>query len=353
MILAGGAGTRFWPASRRALPKHLIPLLGETSLFEATLRRLRELAPPERTWVVSAQELARPTRAALRGHRGVRLLLEPQARNTAAAIAWVAARIEAADPGALMAVFPADHHIPAPRAFARSVRAAARAASDGEWLVLVGIEPTRPDTAYGYLRLGERVRGSAHAVQRFVEKPTASRARRFLRDGHYLWNAGMLVASSRRVLAEAEAHAPELWKPLGASLSRIAEGGRVAAAGFARAYRRVRPVSFDYAVLERTSRALAVRGRFRWSDLGSWDALEDHLEQREGNAVAGTPPVALVEASGNVIWNTTDKAVALLGVRDLVIVETRDALLICPKDRAQEVRQVVGRLARDRRQKLI
>jgi len=353
VILAGGAGTRFWPASRSARPKHFIPLLGGTSLFEATLRRVRELAPPERTWVVSASGLAQATRRALRGHAGVRLLLEPEARDTAAAIAWAAARIEAEDPEALMGVFPADHHIPAPRAFARSVRAAARAASDGEGLVLVGIEPTRPDTAYGYLWLGDRVRGAAHAVRRFVEKPSASRAKRFLRDGQYLWNAGMLVASPRRVLAEAEALAPELWKPLGPSLARIAGGGRVAAGAFARAYRRVRPVSFDYAVLERTSRALAVRGRFRWSDLGSWNALEEHLERRGGNAVGGTPPAALIEASGNVIWNTTDKAVALLGVRDLVIVETQDALLICPKDRAQEVRQVVGQLARERRQKLI
>ncbi len=199
-----------WPASRRDRPKHFIPLVGGTSPFEATLRRVRELAPPRRTWVVSTSELAPVTRRALRGHPGVRLLLEPEARNTAAAIAWAAARIEAEDPGALMGVFPADHHIPSPRAFARSVRGAARAASDGEWLVLVGIEPTRPDTAYGYLWLGGRVRGTAHRVRRFVEKPSASRARRFLRHGHHLWNAGMLVASARRVLTEAEALAPEL-----------------------------------------------------------------------------------------------------------------------------------------------
>ncbi len=126
----------------------------------------------------------------------------------------------------------------------------------------------------------------------------------------------------------------------------------MASVDIARAYGRVRPLSFDYAVLERTSRALAVRGRFRWSDLGSWDALEEHLERRGGNAVGGTPPVALIEASENVIWNTTNKAVVLLGVRGLVVVETQDALLICPKDRAQEVRQVVGQLARGRRRKL-
>jgi mannose-1-phosphate guanylyltransferase len=348
VILAGGAGTRFWPASRRARPKHFVPLVGGVTPLEATLRRLRALAPADRTWIVTTRELGPLTRRALRAHRGVRLLLEPEARNTSAAILWAAARVAAEDPGALIGIFPADHHIPAEQAFARSVRGAARAAANGEWLVLVGIQPDRPDTGYGYLQLGERVVGSARRVRRFVEKPDAVRARRFFRSGHYLWNAGMLVSRPERVLAEAEALAPEVWSALGPSLGQIRETGRVGAQAFARAYRRAAPLSFDYAVLERTRRVLGVRGRFRWSDLGSWDALAEHLEHLGGNAVGGTPPAALIESSGNVIWNTTDKAVALLGVRDLVVVETPDALLVCAKDRAQEVRQVVGELARRR-----
>ena len=351
MILAGGAGTRFWPASRRARPKHFVPLVGGVTPLEETLRRVRSLAPPGRTWIVTTRELGPRTRRALNSRRGVRLLLEPEARNTTAAILWAAARVAAEDPDGLIAIFPADHHVPSTAAFARTLRAAARAAAGGEWLVLVGIQPDRPDTAYGYLQLGDRMAGSARRVRRFVEKPDAVRARRFLRSGHYLWNAGMLVGRPDLVLAEAEALAPEVWSALGPVLQRVREGGGVTARALARAYRRAAPLSFDYAVLERSRRVLGVRARFRWSDLGSWDALAQHLDRVGGDAVGGSPPVALVESSGNVIWNTTDKAVALLGVRDLVVVETPDALLVCAKDRAQEVRQVVGQLARDRRRK--
>lgn len=348
MILAGGAGTRFWPASRRSRPKHFVPLVGGLTPLEETLRRLRGLAPARRTWIVTTRELGARTRRALRGHRGVRLLLEPEARNTSAAVLWAAARVGAEDPDGLVGIFPADHHIPSARGFLRSVRAAARAAADGESLVLLGIQPDRPDTAYGYLQLGERAGGAAYRVRRFVEKPDRIRARRFLRSGHYLWNAGMLISRPDRILAEAEREAPEVWSALGPVLERIRAGARVPAPAFARAYRRAAPLSFDYAVLERSRSVRAVRGRFRWSDLGSWDALEAHLESADGNAFAGAAPAASIDSDGNVIWNTTDRAVALLGVHGLVVVETQDALLVCAKDRAQEVRKVVGELARRR-----
>lgn len=302
--------------------------------------------------MVSARELAAPTRRALRTHRGVKLLLEPQPMNTAAAIAWAAARIAAVDENALLGVFPADHHIPSASAFVRSVQSAARAALRADALVLIGIEPRRPDTGYGYLRLGERAAGSARRVRQFLEKPGAARARRLLRDGDCLWNAGMVVATAARILAEVETHAPEVWGALGPQLDRIRAGRRVSARDLASAYRRVRRLSFDYAVLERSQRVLAVRGRFRWSDLGSWDALSEYLEDRQGNAVGGTPPVALVDSRANVIWNTTKAQVALLGVSNLIIVQTADALLICPKDRAQEVRAVVEEISRRGRSEL-
>jgi mannose-1-phosphate guanylyltransferase len=299
--------------------------------------------------VVSGRELARVTRAALRPHRGVHLLLEPLARNTAAAVAWAAANVAGEAPDALIGVFPADHHIPEKAKFVRTIRTAARAAADGESLVLIGIEPSRPDTAYGYLRVeAPRSRGAVR-VQRFVEKPDAGRASRFARSGRYLWNAGMVVGTARRILAETRAHSPEVWRGLGEVLETLASGGRVPAARLAAAFRRVRPLSFDHAVLERSRRVLAVRGRFRWSDLGSWDALGEHLPSCSGNRVRGPRPVALLEASGNVIWNTTDKALALLGVRDLIVVETPDALLVCSKKQAQDVRRVVDELTRQRR----
>lgn len=346
VVLAGGAGTRFWPASRRAAPKPFIPLLGGRTPFRATLERLRRLAPKERTWVVTPRELLPITRAALRGERGVRLLSEPAPRDTAAAVVWAAARIAAEDPEALVAVFPSDHHIPNPEALARAVRRAARAAMSGEGLVLIGIEPTHPDPAYGYFRLGRRVSGSAHAVQRFVEKPDRARARRYLARGDYLWNSGMLVARASRILAEARAHARELWRPAGSVFEQIARRARVSRVTFERCYRAIPSLPFDRAVLERTRRAWAIRGRFRWSDLGSWDALEAHLSRKGGNRVAAEGPLVSVSARENVVWSRSERAIALVGLRDFVVVDTDDALLVCPKGRAQDVRRIVEELVR-------
>ncbi|MFI5314394.1 MAG: mannose-1-phosphate guanylyltransferase [Myxococcota bacterium] len=345
-MLAGGAGTRFWPASRRARPKPFVPLVGRHTLLGDTLERLRLLAPASRTTVVSAEELAGATRSALRAHRGTRLLLEPVARNTAAAIAWGAAEALGRGDDGVIGVFPADHHIPDPRAFARAVRVAARAAADGQHLVLLGIEPSRPDTAYGYLRLASRARGAVTRVARFVEKPDARRARRFLADGSYLWNAGMLLARPETILAETRRLAPEVWDALGATLERVASGGRVKRAALARAYRAVRPLSFDYAVLERSRRVFALRGRFAWSDLGSWDSLGAHLAAVGANRIHCAVPPVLLDAQHNVVWSSTDKAVALLGVKDLLVIQTTDALLVCANHRAQDVRKIVDELAR-------
>jgi mannose-1-phosphate guanylyltransferase len=329
-------------------------LIGERTLLGDTLERLRRLAPAERTTVVSAETLATAARAALRAHKGARLLLEPVARNTTAAIAWAAADALGRGCDGVMGVFPADHHIARPAAFAACVVKAARAAADGEHLVLLGIEPTRADTAYGYLRLGRGARaGGSFPVLRFVEKPVRARARRFVASGRYLWNGGILLARPERILAETRALAPEVWDALGPTLSRIAAGRSVARAALARAWSRVRPLSFDYAVLERSRRVWAVRGRFAWSDLGSWDALGEHLPLLDGNRVHCALPPVLLEAKRNVVWSSTDRQVVLIGVRDLLVIQTTDALLVCANDRAQDVRKVVDELTRRRREQLL
>jgi mannose-1-phosphate guanylyltransferase len=346
VVLAGGAGTRFWPASRRAVPKPFVPLLGDRTLLGDTLERLRLLAPARRTTVVSAEELAAATRRALRAAPGTRLLLEPVARNTAAAIAWAAAVALGRGDEGVIGVFPADHHIPEARAFAAAVREAARAAADGERLVLIGIEPARPDTAYGYLRLAARGRRGVVPVARFVEKPDPARARRFVADGSYLWNAGMVVARPERILAETRALSPEVWDALGAALERIASGARLSRRALAQAYRRVRALSFDYAVLERSRRVFALRGRFAWSDLGSWDALGTQIAALDGNRVHSSATPVTLDAERNVVWSSTDKTIALLGVKDLLVIQTTDALLVCANHRAQDVRKIVDELAR-------
>jgi len=346
LVLAGGAGSRFWPASRRARPKPFVPLVAGQTLLDATLERLAQLTEPRRIRVVASRDLEAVAREALASHPGVRLLVEPVPRNTAAAIAWGAACAAAEDPDAVVGVFPADHHIPSPGGFLRTLVAAERAAAHHDGLVLIGIEPREPSTAYGYVRVGDRAAGpgGAHRIRAFREKPGAAVARRLVRSGEYLWNAGMVVAPARRIVAECQAHAPEVWGALGGLLERTLRGEAVEAHQLDAAYAQVKPLSFDYAVLERTQRALVVRGRFRWSDLGSWDSLEPHLEAVGGNRVRGRAPVVNIGASGNVVWNQTGRALALVGTEDLIVVETEDVLLICRKDRAQDVRAVVEKL---------
>jgi mannose-1-phosphate guanylyltransferase len=296
---------------------------------------------------VVSRDLAPLARRALRGGRRGRLLLEPAPRNTAPAVALAAARAAAAG-AALVGVFPADHHVVDPAEFARTLARAACIAAAGDHVVLVGIPPTRADTAYGYLRVGARLPGGALRVLRFEEKPNLRRARRYVAGGRHFWNAGMLVATPGRLLAEVRAHAIGVWRALGPVLDEIAAGGRVSRARLDEAWRRTRAISFDHAVLEKSERVLAVPGRFGWSDLGSWDALAELLPRRLGNRVRGAPPVATLDATGNVIWNTTDKAVVLLGVSRLAVVQTEDALLVCALDRAQEVRRVADELLRRR-----
>lgn len=353
-MLAGGAGTRFWPASRRARPKPFLPLVGDETLLGATISRLEKLAARERISVVSAADLARVARPVLREHPGVRLLLEPEPRNTAAAIAWAAAEAIHRNVDGVLGIFPADHHIPDAVAFGRDVRQAVRAAANGEHLVLLGIEPTRPDTAYGYLRVGPDRGEGPTRVQRFVEKPTAARARQMLRSGEYLWNAGMVLARPERILEETRTLAPEVWDALGEILRDLVRGRRIQREALRRAYQSVASISFDYAVLERSERVLAVRGRFSWSDLGSWDALGEQLPAREGgNRVHGPESAISLEASDNIVWSATGKATVLLGVSGLIVVETPDAVLVCAKDRAQDVRRVVEELARRGRGDLV
>ena len=353
VVLAGGPGSRFWPASRSHRPKPFVRLARDETLFASTLERLAPLCGPERTWVVAVRSLERTVRVALSDWKGVRLLLEPEVRNTAAAIAWAAARVHAVDREALIGVFPADHHIQRPAGFRRCLAGALRSARRDDALVLVGVEPDAPDTAYGYLRVGRpRADGSAR-VERFVEKPDAARARRYLRQGSYLWNAGMLVARAALVLEETRRHAPEVWGALGPVLEQTARGGRVSAATLERAWRRVRPISFDHAVLERTDRVRAVRGRFGWSDVGSWRSVGPLLPVDAGNRVLGASEVVALDSSDNIVWNETDQAIALVGMEGHVVVNTDDALLVCPQERAQDVRRLVDELRRRRRGDLL
>jgi mannose-1-phosphate guanylyltransferase/mannose-6-phosphate isomerase len=342
VILAGGAGERFWPASRRAVPKPFLKVLGGKSLLATTLSRARRFADPERIWAVAGCEHAKAVRAET-GLSARRVLVEPMRRNTAMAIAYAALRIRSEDPDAVMLVLPADHVIPDARAFRAAILQAARAAREADVLVTLGVEPKRPDTGLGYLQrgpaVGPRVAG-LYRVRRFVEKPNEKTARRYLRRGDYLWNAGIFAWSARTILEELEAHAPDLRRAWG---STFGSRRRPTAEQLRRIYRRAPSVSIDVAVLERSRRVWTLPVRFHWNDVGTWASLAEELGVRRGRSRSIGGALVECDSGANLAWSQ-GRTIALLGVEGVAVIDTPDALLVARLDRSPDVRKLVAKL---------
>jgi mannose-1-phosphate guanylyltransferase len=346
VILAGGRGTRFWPRSRTRTPKQLLNIVGESTMIEQTVERLAPLFPASRTWVVTNTEQAAAVRAQM--PRAAHVLSEPTGRNTAAAIGLAAIHLIHASRGgdALMAVLPADHYIAHPERYRRIVRAALTAADAPDALVTLGIPPTRPETGYGYIERGARAKSGAlpiYAVRQFTEKPNAARAKRFVASRRYDWNAGMFFWRASTYLAQLKQFLPATHDAL-QRLARTIGTSRYRAA-LARIYPRLENISVDYAVLEPVTRrrtaacAFVIPADAGWSDIGSWAAVYELLAKTIGENVAPGKSIAF-DATGNFLWSPR-KFVAAVGIRDLVVVETADALLICPRERSQDVSKVV------------
>ncbi len=339
--MAGGSGTRFWPRSRRRLPKQLLRLAGSRTLLQATVARLRGLVPPARVLVVTHKDHAAEVRRQLPQLPGANVLVEPVARNTAPCLALAALTIAERAPDASFVCLPADHAIADPGGFRAAVAAGFGWAERESCSVTLGIRPTGPATGFGYIRLGRRAGRGAHWASTFVEKPSSARARRFLASGRYLWNSGIFVWRVDTLLQLFARHLPA---PLAALRSAMRHAGRGRAAAIVRAYRRLTPISIDYGLMEKARRVIVVRGDFGWSDVGSWAAVQ---ELQAGGATNAHAPVVAVDAGRCVVFNP-ERLVALVGVDDLIIVDAPDALLICRRDRAQDVRRVVEELERRR-----
>lgn len=324
VLLAGGSGTRFWPLSRVKRPKQFLLLAGKRSLLRATWDRARKLTPAERIWVVAPRALAAAVRRELPELRRDRLVVEPSPRDTAPAIALACAVIARHDPGAITAIFPSDHVIRDPGAFKRAVAAAVRVAR-GDALVCLGIAPDRAATGFGYLEVGARPRrGVASAVLKFVEKPDAARARRFLRSGRYLWNGGMYVWRVERFLEELARVAPGIHR----ATSAMAAGSRGA-------WRRAPKISVDYAVMEKASRVVVVPLDAGWDDLGSWDAAARHA----ASGTRGDGARVIVGSDGTVVFGG-ERLVAILDVPGVVVVDTIDALLVVARASSEATRDL-------------
>jgi len=357
VILAGGVGSRFWPVSTPVRPKQLLALAGDDALIAQTLRRIEPIVPPERTLILTGEHLVAPMREAIPSLAADAFLVEPRARGTAPVLVWAAHELAKRDPDAVMASLHADHVIQPEENFRQLLLdAAAHARATGR-LFTIGIEPTRPETGYGYIRVGNRIpdpgsripdsrtdlsggapesgirnpESPAFEVAEFVEKPDRETATKYVDQG-YLWNSGLFVWQASALLDEVRAHTPEL-----AQLLPVLERGDVR--GF---FDAAPSLSIDEGVLERSDRVAVVRSTFRWDDVGAWDAVARTLPPDERGNVAHGGAYA-VDSDGTIAW-TDDRPIVLYGAKDLVVVNTATLTLVMPRERAADLKKLLERL---------
>ncbi|MFM2125331.1 MAG: hypothetical protein RL328_1782 [Acidobacteriota bacterium] len=339
LILAGGRGTRFWPMSRKASAKQVLRLFGERSMIQQTVDRLKPVLPPERIWILTNDHLRAEIVKQLPEVPAKQILAEPAQRNTAPAIGLAAQILNRMDPGSLMGVFPADHVIGNPKSYIRQLKPAIKAAQAGK-IVVLGIQPRWAETGYGYIEFAKGVApGASEAmpVRKFREKPDEKTAAKFVKAGNFYWNAGMFFWKTQVLLDALREFQPKTSALL-ASLPEFGSRGFMKQLG--ETFPHCENISIDYAVLERAKNVVGVpTAEFGWNDVGSWNAVyELHGRDHHGNAMRG--PALIEGSSGNYI-DAKKKFVALLGVHDLVVVDTPDALLVADRKRAQQVGDLV------------
>jgi mannose-1-phosphate guanylyltransferase len=347
VIMAGGAGTRLWPAARQDRPKQLHRLIFERPLIAETVSRLMAAYPAERILIVTAARYADAIRGTVPDLPPGSVLCEPFGRNTAAAIALAAFRIAREDPDAVFAVFPADHVILKPDALFRALDVANDLATQHR-VVDIGVPPSHPETGYGYIELGERIASrdgiDAFDVRRFVEKPDRQTAEQYLAAGNYMWNSGMFVWRTGEYLAALREYLPETYGQLEAAAGRGEEA-------LAAAYEQIPDISIDYAIMEKISDVVAVPVDFGWRDIGDWAAVYDMLDHDpEGNSFSGEH--VTLDTGGSLIV-APGKLVATIGVSDLIIVEDGEVLLVMRRDRAQDVKKILDRLKETGRERYL
>jgi mannose-1-phosphate guanylyltransferase/mannose-6-phosphate isomerase len=345
VILAGGSGTRFWPLSRHLYPKQLLRIIGDETLIQQTMRRVLTCARPNQVIISTTPGQADSIRVQLKEWKSElkdNYVVEPVGRNTAPAIALVAGELVRRDPDAMMLVLPADHVVTGEKAFQAAVGLGMQLADKGH-LVTFGIKPTRPETGYGYIQpnrrrsLAKKGKLTGYTVARFVEKPNETKATEYLKNGNYFWNSGMFLWKAATILEEIHRHQPQLAKAMQRVDALRVAGGDLSL--IEEAYKKVPSVSIDNGVMELSAQAAMIPVSFGWSDVGNWSSLEEvSPRDKAGNVVSGR--VVDLDSTNSVLY-ADRRVVATIGLSDMVVVDTPDATLVCPKSRSQDVKKMV------------
>lgn len=352
VVMAGGSGTRFWPLSRERRPKQFLPIASQKTMLEETVERLRPLLPPEEIFTISNRAQAAAIRKLLPDLPRGNVFVEPQARNTAASLILATARVYDRNPKSVVLALPADHLIGKPAVFIRKLRAAAVAAAHADVIVTLGIPPTYPSTGFGYIHFSAARRRFAgeefHPVLRFTEKPAAEQARKYLKQGRHRWNSGMFIYRAEVFARKLKKYSPEFfvfWKRILAGIRRNNPQA------IAAAFRDIPATSIDYALMEKAKGVLMAEGDFGWSDVGSWASLaEIWPKDSSGNALRGE---ALFLDSRNCLVYSPHRQSAVIGLRDVIIIDTEDALLVCSQKADQRVKEVIEELKKRGRKKFL
>lgn len=349
LVLAGGSGTRFWPRSRARRPKQFLPIAGEEPLLAITVRRFQGWIPSDRVVVLTTKQLETDTIQMMRDFSGVKVIAEPESRNTAPTLTMAMEWLRAQDPNATCIVVPADHWITDVQEYIAVMKKAVEAAEHSASLCTIGVQPTRAETGYGYIRTGEAIVPQVFRVDRFVEKPSREVAETMVQSSEYLWNSGMFVWTAKTFFQELE-RANRAFVDSFEAYRKALQGGGAAevATAMAQSFFAAPAISIDYALLEKSQNVMVIPGSsFGWNDLGSFVSLEEVYPKSEGG-VARAGKVLALDSLANIV-DVPGKTVALLGVTDMILVDAGDVILVAAKERAQDVKKIVERLKREGR----
>jgi len=348
VIMCGGSGSRFWPKSRKLYPKQFLNTVGEKTMIQLTMDRIRKFIPLENIYMVTNKDYVKTIKEQVPEIQENNLIIEPMIRETAACIGYSAVKLLKQDPEAMMIVLPSDHHIEGEEQFMLTLEQGLEIAKSTNCLVTMGIKPSRPETAYGYIETGKALAGEwripTYKVKRFTEKPNREKAQEFIDKGTYLWNSGMFIWKASVLMKQYRRFLPDMYQ----CLKRISDhiGEEDEALVVEEEYRKIDGISIDYGILEKTWDVYVMESSFIWDDIGNWSALERYMKKDEnGNSVKGNTSTM---DTHNCLLYGDKRLIAALGVEDLIIVETDDVILVCKKDRDQDIKLLLKELVKNR-----